>query len=182
MRDDARLPEELIFLTMKRNLLFALSSALACNSKVSAFGPRIESAYSFHGSSSTAIKGAASAERDEDEERHRGVMAPKHAYTLPQSGDSVFDLLYNQNGEGILLPVDEPFVMEDLLSGLLEQYESSIATDEDCGADCESCLIPEEFKRFPNDQEFDVMAYLGIKRAKPVQATTLNLDRESEFE
>ncbi|GKY95445.1 hypothetical protein MPSEU_000506100 [Mayamaea pseudoterrestris] len=162
---------------MKRSSVLIALSSVTC---VSAFGPRIEPAYSFHGSSSsTAIRNTAS-ERDEDEGRCRGVMALEHTYTLPPSGQSVFDLLYNQDGERIALK--ESFVVDDLsLLGLLEQYEESIAAEDDlssCGADCDDCLIPEEFKRFPNDQPFDVMAYLGIKRAHPIQVTITNADSE----
>ena len=154
--------------TMTKPILVVLSTLLVCNTSVSAFGPRLESPYSFYGSSSTVLKATAS-DRDDEEELCRGLMALEPTQVLHPNSQSVFDLLFNQAGKNILL--DEPYAMEDLLLSGLQTYEESLAVEEDslsCGADCEDCLIPEEFKSFPGNQAFDVMAYLGIKRAEPV--------------
>jgi hypothetical protein len=47
-----------------------------------------------------------------------------------------------------------------------------------CGEDCESCLIPEEYKVVANEEAVDVMAFLGIRRAEPLQVARVALDWE----
>ena len=40
------------------------------------------------------------------------------------------------------------------------------------GEDCDECLIPEEYKIVANEDEaIDVMAFLGLRRAEPLQVT-----------
>jgi hypothetical protein len=40
-----------------------------------------------------------------------------------------------------------------------------------CGEDCDECLIPEEYKIVANEEAIDVMAFLGLRRAEPLQVT-----------
>mmetsp|Transcript_28663 Transcript_28663/g.44023 ORF Transcript_28663/g.44023 Transcript_28663/m.44023 type:complete len:150 (+) Transcript_28663:90-539(+) len=42
-----------------------------------------------------------------------------------------------------------------------------------CGEDCEQCEIPEDYKILPAPK-VDVMAFLGIKRAEPIQSDGKN--------
>lgn len=37
-----------------------------------------------------------------------------------------------------------------------------------CGEDCDECEIPEELKLLSDTQQLDVMTFLGIQRAKPL--------------
>lgn len=39
---------------------------------------------------------------------------------------------------------------------------------EACGEDCDECEIPEELKLLSDTQQLDVMTFLGIQRAKPL--------------
>jgi hypothetical protein len=47
-----------------------------------------------------------------------------------------------------------------------------------CGADCEECPIPEEYKVLPWDLKVDVMKFLGIERAKPLRVERNEQDWE----
>jgi hypothetical protein len=65
----------------------------------------------------------------------------------------------------------EPSILDDVLP-IFDSFEAP------CGEDCESCLIPEEYKIVAKDEAVDVMAFLGIRRAEPLQVARVALDWE----
>jgi hypothetical protein len=51
-------------------------------------------------------------------------------------------------------------------------YDWTVEAMTACGDDCEECLIPEDLKILPDcEKDIDVMAFLGIQRAEPLQVT-----------
>jgi hypothetical protein len=63
----------------------------------------------------------------------------------------------------------EPSTLDDI-------YPTFDDLEAPCGEDCDECLIPEEYKIVANEEAVDVMAFLGIRRAEPLQVTRLALD------
>jgi hypothetical protein len=65
----------------------------------------------------------------------------------------------------------EPSMLDDI-------HPTFNSIEAPCGEDCDECLIPEEYKIVANEEAVDVMAFLGIRRAEPLQATRTALDWE----
>lgn len=51
-----------------------------------------------------------------------------------------------------------------------------LSTGETCGEDCDECEIPAELKLLPHSKQLDVMAFLGIQRAKPLHVVVREKD------
>lgn len=81
--------------------------------------------------------------------------------------------------------LDDPLVHVERLNALLFQddtiflwesdantVDNSFDTETDCvGDDCEEeCLIPEHYKQLAAENPIDVLAFLGIQRAEPLQS------------
>jgi hypothetical protein len=73
--------------------------------------------------------------------------------------------------------ISQPLLWEpSMLDDILPTFDDMEAP---CGEDCDECLIPEEYKIFANEEAaVDVMAFLGIRRAEPLQVTRLAQDWE----
>ena len=57
-----------------------------------------------------------------------------------------------------------------------ETFEESLIVDDFCGEDCDECEIPEDWKVLSGPVAAnDVMAFLGITRAKPLSIATLSI-------
>jgi hypothetical protein len=65
----------------------------------------------------------------------------------------------------------EPSTLDDI-------YPTFNDLEAPCGEDCDECLIPEEYKIVASEEAVDVMAFLGIRRAEPLQVTRPALDWE----
>lgn len=64
--------------------------------------------------------------------------------------------------------ISQPFLWEPSIDDIHLSFD---AFEAPCGEDCEECLIPEEYKLVSSEEAIDVMAFLGIRRAEPLQAS-----------
>lgn len=87
------------------------------------------------------------------------------SYTISFAEDSNFPI-WMEGGAERRVHVDD-WMDFDLTDGAEEPY----CVGECCGGDCEQCEIPEDFRVTANGDlpEVDVLAFLGIRRAEPLQ-------------
>jgi hypothetical protein len=148
---------------MKRSLLLGVCAG--CIGHINAFGPRLESFYV--GSSWSVLKASEQEEEEEDGHTQR-VMALERTYVLNYYDGGHESGSQQRDDRSFLEESLDVQLHESLLFGL-EQYRHAVAAEESsCGADCEECLIPDDFKICPDDT-IDVMEFLGIKRARPLR-------------
>jgi hypothetical protein len=68
------------------------------------------------------------------------------------------------------------FLREHADALALETFEKSLEFDDFCGEDCDECEIPQEWMVRPGPvATHDVMAFLGITRAKPLTVPSLSV-------
>mmetsp|Transcript_18410 Transcript_18410/g.29673 ORF Transcript_18410/g.29673 Transcript_18410/m.29673 type:complete len:176 (+) Transcript_18410:135-662(+) len=149
----------------------------------SAFGARLEPHHSFTARGSPRGSLLRLMESESDNSRHhdhhvieRDVLSFEQVLGLldfpPASFENLNDFsLAHTSGlaDGTFSHLQE---QADLLAS--EAFDWNLAeTGDDCGEDCEECLIPEDWKMAPAMMEsFDVMEFLGITRAKPLTKPT----------
>lgn len=64
------------------------------------------------------------------------------------------------------------FLWDESLSDDVQAFDWALETSSCNGDECEECLIPDEFKK-TESEAVDVLAFLGIRRAAPLQAEPL---------
>jgi hypothetical protein len=80
--------------------------------------------------------------------------------------------MFDSSSFGIVNPFDDfALVNANTFSDSYDEYEDDILS---CGGDdCVDCFIPEEYRHIENP--IDVLAYLGLRRAEPLQAPTFDI-------
>lgn len=68
---------------------------------------------------------------------------------------------------------DTDFVRNKVIDAIASEHDDDWTAEAmaACGDDCEECLIPDDLKIIPDDS-VNVMAFLGIQRAQPLQKRT----------
>lgn len=149
------------------------------------FGARLELPLSFH-QGGCSNRGGSSLWGVENEDRRETRVAdtPDEAVSFSQLLDAIdFPPSANENLNAFSLAhKGNRNKRDDMFSHLqdradilaLESFEVSLSRPEtldDCGEDCQECLIPEEWKDFPMTvKPTDVMDFLGISRVQPLKA------------
>lgn len=136
------------------------------------FGPSLEplhyraGSHLLHGDLSIVLK--ASNSSSEDVSMQFGLYDfPPAAYESLED----FGLTYQQSFDGTFTFLQE---QADILA--LEAFEDYLDVDDFCGEDCDDCEIPEDWKILSGPvATVDVMAFLGISRAKPLTVPTLSI-------
>ena len=141
-------------------LLFAIERAMA-------WGPLFEPLKGGWNMGRTALQALhSSSDSHKEEEQEDSAQRRLRTQTNRQQQHSTFyyeDVDFHQilnRPMASSLSFDWNSILDDLL----------IVEDECFGAECEQeCSIPEEYKTTKGGENFDVMGYLGIKRAEPLR-------------
>jgi hypothetical protein len=149
---------------------------------VSAFGPRLEPGGHIV---TTDLRMSLRTGSDQDSDNESQV-SPSHRFALHY--ESRFEEINGEIFQSRLF-ISEPFVFDSSSFGIVNPFDDfalveanafSNSYDEyddddvlSCrGDDCVDCSIPEEYRQIENP--IDVLAYLGLRRAKPLQAPTFD--------
>jgi hypothetical protein len=158
---------EIQFIVLQLSLLLRLGNG---------FGPRLEplhnraGAYISHGGFLVVLQASNSSSEDDE----RGTSRELGLYDFPPAAfESVedFALTYQEGFDGTFTFLQEH---ADILA--LETFEDSLDFDDFCGEDCNECEIPEDWNILSGPvAAVDVMAFLGISRAKPLTLPLLSI-------
>jgi hypothetical protein len=58
----------------------------------------------------------------------------------------------------------------------------AISSVEACGEDCDECEIPKELKQLSDTKKVDIMAFLGIYVAQPLEVVTRQNSKSLDWE
>lgn len=138
------------------------------------FGPRFDSLKGGYGAGSNHHLDrlrcrASNSEEDHHEESYSLHFEPR--YETGDGGELTISRLFISQPfvlHASMFGVKNPFDIEPLIREPASPSEQS--TDLEDGSD-QDCAIPEEYKRFAEEREIDVMDYLGLKRAEPLKVS-----------
>lgn len=151
-----------------RRRLYRLLFLCLMSQHVVAFGPRLESLKGGYGcrTSRTAITGYDEREREHPKRRR---SSPYHEDPYMRDDiDFFYESWFNVGDflvDSTMFGIDNPF---EILPTSADNDVFDLCT----GNECVECSIPEEYKRV--DNPIDVLVYLGIQRAKPIVASTVD--------
>eukprot|EP00545_Synedropsis_sp_CCMP1620_P014618 CAMPEP_0119012868 /NCGR_PEP_ID=MMETSP1176-20130426/7670_1 /TAXON_ID=265551 /ORGANISM="Synedropsis recta cf, Strain CCMP1620" /LENGTH=148 /DNA_ID=CAMNT_0006965903 /DNA_START=27 /DNA_END=473 /DNA_ORIENTATION=- len=135
-------------------LLSLLLLLLLLVQSTTAWGPLARQAFRFR---STQLRMASS---DDDSSSIDSYRAQLERTYLDEDG---FDMRHFE---------DSDFVRKEVIDSITSHEKShdfwTAEAMAACGDDCEECLLPDDFKIIPDDS-INVMAFLGIQRAEPIQ-------------
>ena len=144
---------------MANRLLLALVMLLAVDF-CSAWGPIFEPLKGGWNMGRTALQALKSSSDGHEKEEDRRLQQQQQQHSTFYYDDVDFHQILNPPS----------MVSSSLVFEWGSLWEDLFIVEEECfGAECEEeCSIPEEYKT-PEAEEFDVMGYLGIKRAEPLR-------------
>jgi hypothetical protein len=149
---------------------------------VSAFGPRLEPCgriVAKHLQMSLSQSGSDQDGGGLDKQSHSRRFALHYESRFEEVNGEIFQsrlfnpepFMFDSSSFGIINPFDDFALMDaNTFSNSYDEYEDDLLS---CGGDdCVDCSIPEEYRHVENP--IDVLAYLGLRRAEPLQAPTFD--------
>jgi hypothetical protein len=147
---------------------------------VSAFGPRLEPVGRIVANDlQMSQSGSDQDEGGLDKQSHSRRFALHYENRFEEVNGEIFQsrlfisepFLFDSSSFGIVNPFDDfALVDANTFSNSYDEYEDDILSCR--GDDCGDCSIPEEYRQI--EDPIDVLAYLGLRRAKPLQAPTFD--------